>query len=228
VASGCLAAWRAQGTGQVAPDAGRGRVAGSLAEHGKMLAAWQWQSTARVGWRPTAARLDGRRKQNAVLSFPGGAGNIMQNDRKPVSFFYQNLYYIYKIVFGLRPGPRPRWPRPNICPCSCSPACAPPSAVALLAACYAHWRRALRGVSGHQRVGLLPLSSASHKTLAKYQRSTARVCSRNHVNSTGSDQERAERTDRIRCPTSTQQIIAARMLSKQKDDISAMGGTLTL
>jgi hypothetical protein len=76
--------------GRVAPDAGRGRAGrapGSLAEHGKMLAAWQWQSTARAGWRPTAVRYDGRRKQNAVLSFPGGAGNRTQNDRKHVRFF---------------------------------------------------------------------------------------------------------------------------------------------
>jgi hypothetical protein len=197
-----------------------------------------WQSTARC-WQLGSGRarhaLVGARRQYGMTD----AGSRTRCSRSlaaqetehrttenMLGFFYQNIYYIYKIVFGLRPGPRPRWPRPNIRPCSCSPACAPPSAAALLAACYAHWRRALRGVLGHQRVGLSPLSSASHKTLAKYQRSTARVYSRNRVNSTGSGQERAERTDRIRCPTSTQQIIAVQMLSKQKDDISAMGGTL--
>jgi hypothetical protein len=31
-------------------------------------------------------------------------------------FMGQNLYYLYKIIFGLRPGPRPRWRRPNIHP----------------------------------------------------------------------------------------------------------------
>jgi hypothetical protein len=48
---------------KVAPDAGHGRAgraAGSLAEHGTMLAAWQWQSTARA----RADALDSARRQH--------------------------------------------------------------------------------------------------------------------------------------------------------------------
>jgi hypothetical protein len=42
-----------------------------------------------------------------------------------VRVFSQNIYYIYKFVVGLRPGPRPRWPRAHIRPCPLGKTVAP-------------------------------------------------------------------------------------------------------